>query len=95
VIEFALEKKETGPFWERLLKEKTKYHWLKTDFNKWKDEDESDVELVGGGGGGGGGGGQDLEEVCWLSYFIFQLFFYCFFSASFCIYFLTSFSRFY
>ncbi len=59
VIEFALEKKESGPFWERLLKEKNKFHWLKTDFNKWKDEDESDDEE----GGGGGGGGQDLEEV--------------------------------
>jgi prostaglandin-E synthase len=54
VIEFALEKKEPG-FWERLLSEKAKYHWLKTDFNKWKDEDESDDEE--------GGGGQDIEEV--------------------------------
>lgn len=53
VIEFALEKKEPG-FWERLLSEKGKYHWLKTDFNKWKDEDESDDEE---------GGGQDFEEV--------------------------------
>ena len=55
MIEFALEKKDGGPFWDRLIKEKTKYHWLKTDFNKWKDEDESEDEE--------GGGGQDLEEV--------------------------------
>ena len=55
--EFALMKKEEGPYWERLLKEKTKQHWLKIDFNKWKEEDESDDE------NGGGGGGGDLEEV--------------------------------
>ena len=59
MIEFALEKKDGGPFWDRLIKEKTKYHWLKTDFNKWKDEDESEDEE--------GGGGQDLEEVRTLS----------------------------
>ena len=55
-IEFALEKAEEGPYWERLLKDKTKQHWLKVDFAKWKDEDESDDE-------NGGGGGGDLEEV--------------------------------
>ena len=33
VIQFALQKKEEGPYWERLLKEKTKQHWLKIDFN--------------------------------------------------------------
>ncbi len=59
VIEFALEKAEEGPYWERLLKEKTKQHWLKIDFNKWKDEDDSDSE----DGPGGGPGGGDLEEV--------------------------------
>lgn len=57
MIEFALEKKDTtGPYWERLLKDKTKQHWLRIDFNKWKDEDESGDE-------GEAGGGQDLEEV--------------------------------
>ena len=30
-IEFALEKAEEGPYWERLLAEKTKQHWLKVD----------------------------------------------------------------
>ncbi len=55
MIEFALEKAEEGPYWERLLKDKTKQHWLKVDFNKWKDEDDSDEE--------GGQGGADLEEV--------------------------------
>ena len=55
MIEFALEKKESGPYWKRLVKEGTKQHWLKVDFNKWKDEDESDDEA--------GGGEQDLEQV--------------------------------
>ena len=36
------------------MKEEKKQHWLRVDFNKWKDEDESDDEA---------GGGQDLEEV--------------------------------
>ena len=62
-IEFALEKKEDGPYWDRLLKEKTKRHWLKIDFNKWKDEDESDEEEAAGPGGPGGAGGGDLEAV--------------------------------
>ena len=65
-IEFALEKAEEGPYWERLLKDKTKQHWLKVDFQKWKDEDDSDEEAGGGdledmmrnmGGLGGGGMG--------------------------------------
>jgi len=43
-----------------LTKEKQKFHWLKVDFNKWKDEDDSDEE----GGGGGGGQNQDLDDVC-------------------------------
>ena len=55
VIEFALEKKDgSGPYWERLLKDKTKQHWLRVDFNKWRDEDESDDEA---------GGGKDLEQM--------------------------------
>jgi len=67
-IEFALEKKEAGPYWDRLLADKVKQHWLKIDFNKWKEEDESDDEEggqdieammknMGGLGGMGGGGG--------------------------------------
>merc|ERR1712227_592013 len=55
VIEFALEKKDgEGPYWKRLVKEEKKQHWLKVDFNKWRDEDESDDEA---------GGGQDLEQM--------------------------------
>eukprot|EP00036_Acanthoecidae_sp_10tr_P012209 CAMPEP_0182926996 /NCGR_PEP_ID=MMETSP0105_2-20130417/12891_1 /TAXON_ID=81532 ORGANISM="Acanthoeca-like sp., Strain 10tr" /NCGR_SAMPLE_ID=MMETSP0105_2 /ASSEMBLY_ACC=CAM_ASM_000205 /LENGTH=189 /DNA_ID=CAMNT_0025064919 /DNA_START=64 /DNA_END=633 /DNA_ORIENTATION=+ len=41
---FTLVKKESGPYWPRLLKDKTKQHWLKADFDKWKDEDDDDDE---------------------------------------------------
>ncbi|KAL4222906.1 Prostaglandin E synthase 3 (Cytosolic) [Mactra antiquata] len=44
-ITFAIKKKESGPYWSQLLKGVKKAFWLKTDFNKWKDEDESDDEL--------------------------------------------------
>ena len=55
VIEFALEKKDgEGPYWTRLVKDAKKQHWLKIDFNKWRDEDESDEEA---------GGGEGLEQV--------------------------------
>ncbi|XP_034233197.1 prostaglandin E synthase 3 isoform X2 [Thrips palmi] len=57
-IELILKKKEEGPYWTYLLKDKKKYHWLKVDFNKWKDEDDSEDEL-----NVGGGGGEDLEEM--------------------------------
>lgn len=43
-IELVLVKKEKGPYWPRLTKETTKAHWLKSDFNKWKDEDDSGDE---------------------------------------------------
>ena len=40
--EFVLVKGQEGPFWKRLLSDETKYHWIKVDFNKWKDEDSED-----------------------------------------------------
>lgn len=48
--------------------EDKKFHWIKIDFNKWKDEDDSDDEAgpMGGGGGGGmgmPGAGGDFEEM--------------------------------
>ena len=43
-IEIVLEKMTEGPYWERLLEEKTKRHWLKIDFQKWKDENDSEDE---------------------------------------------------
>ena len=46
-----LKKKDTkGSFWPRLTKEKARLHWLQTDFDHWKDEDESDDEKPGFGG---------------------------------------------
>ena len=59
-IEFILVKKEEGPFWPQLMKQKVKYHWLKIDFAKWKDEDDSEDE---------GGNQGDLEEVILISYY--------------------------
>jgi len=41
---FILKKKERGPYWPRLLKDAKKVHWLKADWNKWKDEDEEEEE---------------------------------------------------
>lgn len=54
VIQYVLPKKEAGPFWPRLLKQEKKVPWVKVDFEKWKDEDESDDEWKGGAGGAGG-----------------------------------------
>jgi len=77
-VEFILLKKSEGPFWPHLLKQKMKYHWLKVDFTRWKDEDDSEDEAgqnpdleemmrqMGGLGGGAGGEGRptldDLED---------------------------------
>jgi hypothetical protein len=67
---FSLKKKEEA-WWPRLLKEKTREHWLKIDFAKWRDEDPDSedeakpdnyngmpgMEGMGGGGGMPGMGG--------------------------------------
>jgi len=40
-VEMKLRKKELNDaYWPRLLKEAKKVHFLKTDFDKWVDEDE-------------------------------------------------------
>lgn len=55
IIEIMLKKKEdTSGYWPQLTKEKKKFHWLKVDFNRWQDEEDSDDEVGGGG---------DLEEM--------------------------------
>jgi prostaglandin-E synthase len=42
-IEMVLKKKEGfTTYWPQLTKDKQKYHWLKVDFNRWKDEDSED-----------------------------------------------------
>lgn len=75
--EFVIIKAEPTEYWPQLLKEKRKNHWLKIDFNKWKDEDESDDEGRGpssnvdfeemmsqmGGLGGPGGPGPDMDDL--------------------------------
>lgn len=44
-IEFVIGKAEPQEtYWPRLLKEKTKPHWLKVDFNRWEDEGSNDEE---------------------------------------------------
>jgi len=43
-IPMVIFKKEGGPYWPRLLKDSAKMHWLKTDFDKWRDEDDSDID---------------------------------------------------
>ncbi|CAH3916809.1 co-chaperone protein daf-41 [Pieris brassicae] len=60
-IEMILRKeKKEATYWPSLTKDKKKPHYLKIDFNKWKDEDDENEEGVGGSGSGGGGG-QDFD----------------------------------
>jgi len=64
VVEIKLQKKELKEeYWPRLLKDKAKMHFLKTDFDKWVDEDEQDAaadeDLGMGMDGGAGMGGMD------------------------------------
>ncbi|XP_053601186.1 prostaglandin E synthase 3 homolog [Plodia interpunctella] len=33
------------PFWLSLTNDKKKHHWLKVDFNRWQDEDDSNDEI--------------------------------------------------
>ena len=58
-LELKLRKKELSEeYWPRLLKDSKKVHFLKTDFDKWVDEDEQneapedDFSQFGGGGMG-------------------------------------------
>jgi HSP20 family molecular chaperone IbpA len=73
-IELKLRKKELKEeYWPRLLKEAKKLQFLKTDFDKWVDEDEQneapeeDMSQFGGMGGmpgmGGGMGGGDFGGI--------------------------------
>ena len=57
-VEFILRKKEMKEeYWPRLTKEKAKLHFLKTNFDKWVDEDEQDAKPDDDAGGMGGMGG--------------------------------------
>ncbi|KAK6081362.1 cs domain-containing protein [Seiridium cupressi] len=71
-VELKLRKKELKEeYWPRLLKESKKLQFLKTDFDKWVDEDEQneapedDFSQFGGMGGmpGGGMGGGDFGGI--------------------------------
>ncbi|KAM3182029.1 hypothetical protein ACTXT7_013225 [Hymenolepis weldensis] len=53
VISLCIEKKDPAK-WPRLVKDTEKQPWLKTDFNKWVDLDESDSEDDNAFGGGNG-----------------------------------------
>lgn len=60
-IEFVLQKPSSDTkYWPHLTKEKKKYHWLKVDFKKWKDEDDSEDDIATDGIGGG----ENIDEVC-------------------------------
>ncbi|PAA71091.1 hypothetical protein BOX15_Mlig034517g2, partial [Macrostomum lignano] len=56
-IVMSIRKKEPGPYWPRLTADKVKRHWIKTDFNRWVDEDEG----PGGDEDGGGFGANDNQ----------------------------------
>jgi len=71
-LELVLRKKELKEeYWPRLLKSDKKMHFLKTDFDKWVDEDEQDVapddddymSKMAGMGGDGGFGGIDFSKL--------------------------------
>lgn len=55
-IEFCIAKAESGPYWAKLTTDKKKPHFLKSDFNRWHDEDEDnedDEDVVAPVGGAG------------------------------------------
>ncbi|EHK97651.1 putative protein wos2 [Glarea lozoyensis 74030] len=67
-VQLVLRKKELKEeFWPRLLKEAKKVHFLKTDFDKWVDEDEQEDapedDLGGMGGMGGMPGMGDMSSM--------------------------------
>merc|ERR1712029_290750 len=68
-IQMILRKKDLKEeYWPRLLKDPAKVHYLRTDFDKWVDEDEQNeapeddyMNQFGGGLGAGEEGGDDEE----------------------------------
>ncbi|ODQ63203.1 HSP20-like chaperone [Nadsonia fulvescens var. elongata DSM 6958] len=71
-VTFVIRKKQPqAEFWPRLTKEKAKYHYIKTDFNKWVDEDEQEEEdeqpdqaaMGGMPGGMPGASGFDMSQL--------------------------------
>merc|ERR1712014_367437 len=52
VVEFRLQKLKKV-WWERLLREKARQHWLRVDFQNWKDEEDVGEES------------EPFEEMSW------------------------------
>eukprot|EP00657_Telonema_sp_P-1_P001432 TRINITY_DN135_c0_g1_i2.p3 TRINITY_DN135_c0_g1~~TRINITY_DN135_c0_g1_i2.p3 ORF type:complete len:187 (+),score=71.70 TRINITY_DN135_c0_g1_i2:227-787(+) len=62
-VQLLLMKAEPG-WWDRLTKDTVKRKNIKTDFNKWKDEDEQDEDTTGPGSfAGADGGGMDFGSM--------------------------------
>ncbi|XP_058829434.1 uncharacterized protein CG16817 [Topomyia yanbarensis] len=50
-IEFVISKADTNAsYWPKLTNDKNKPHWLKVDFNRWKDEGSDDENNKGDNG---------------------------------------------
>ncbi|EPX70750.1 p23 Wos2 [Schizosaccharomyces octosporus yFS286] len=63
-IFFVLFKKELQEeFWPRLTKEKLRLHWLRTDFERWVDEDEQEAQPEAAANPFGAGGMPDLSAL--------------------------------
>jgi len=60
-IEFIIIKEEPQ-WWPRLLSDSKKRHYVKVDFLRWKDEDDSDDEVGGGFGGGNADFGDFMQQ---------------------------------
>ncbi|CAN3374436.1 hypothetical protein DIURU_000688 [Diutina rugosa] len=68
---FVLRKSvKQAEYWPRLTKDKLRHPSIKTDFDKWVDEDEQDEHraddddmLAGMGGAGAGAGGMDFSQL--------------------------------
>uniref|UniRef100_A0A1A9ZCE5 CS domain-containing protein n=1 Tax=Glossina pallidipes TaxID=7398 RepID=A0A1A9ZCE5_GLOPL len=48
-LEFTIYKKESGPYWPSLTNDKTKLHFLKANFSKWKNESDDEDEMPNDG----------------------------------------------
>ncbi|KAI3634717.1 hypothetical protein MIR68_007098 [Amoeboaphelidium protococcarum] len=66
-LSFIIKKKDSGPYWSNLISlpaGQKKPHWLKTDFSKWKDEDdEGDDEEAPTMGRDPFGTGMDFSQL--------------------------------
>jgi len=60
---FCTLEKVNSCYWPRLIKEKVKQHWLKVDFQRWKDEDDSSDGEGAGDLDGMNGGNPDFMQM--------------------------------